>query len=256
MPEAARSAQPDGYLRARPDGTFTRVLSGAEQPHAVPVSQTAELGDLLALRDSARALLVGRGGLGRGHAEIAGLRAELGRRYDHYLATCGPLNRFSMRRTGRTDPATGEPVMARIRPRQGGFAADPFAPLVYALEQFDPVGQRAAKAAIFRERVIAPRAPRLGADTPADALAICLDARGEPRLDEIARLLGTSEDDARAQLGTLVFDDPGTGRLVPAAEYLSGQVREKLRHAEQAAEDRFLGSRSMSPNCAGSSRPT
>ena len=109
----------------------------------------------------------------------AGLRAELGRRYDRYLAAYGPLNRFSLRRTGRTDPATGEPVMARIRPPQGGFAADPFAPLVYALEQFDPVGQRAAKAAIFRERVIAPRAPRLGADTPADALAICLDTRGE-----------------------------------------------------------------------------
>ena len=34
-----------------------------------------------------------------------------------------------------------------------------------------------------------------------------------------------------------MFDDPGTGRLVPAAEYLSGQVREKLRHAGQAAED-------------------
>ncbi len=64
-----------------------------------------------------------------------------------------------------------------------------------------------------------------------------LDARGEPRLDEIARLLGTTEDDARAQLGTLVFDDPGTGRLMPAAEYLSGKVREKLRQAEHAAED-------------------
>src|SRR5205823_13789038 len=84
---------------------------------------------------------------------------------------------------------------------------------------------------------LAPRTPRLAADTPADALAICLDGRGEPRLDEIARLLGISEDDTRAQLGTLVFDDPGTGRLVPAAEYLSGRVREKLRQAERAAED-------------------
>jgi hypothetical protein len=43
--------------------------------------------------------------------------------------------------------------MARVRPPQGGFAKeDSFAPLVYALEEFDPVGQRAAKAAIFRER--------------------------------------------------------------------------------------------------------
>ena len=234
--EAVRSAQPDGYLRARPDGTFTRVVFGAEEPHTVPASQAAELGKLLALRDSARALLAAEAASAENTPEIAALRAELGRRYDHYLAAYGPLNRFSLRRTGRTDPATGEPILARIRPRQGGFAADPFAPLVYALEQFDPVGQRAAKASIFRERVIAPRAPRLGADTPADALAICLDARGEPRLDEIARLLGTTEDDARAQLGALVFDDPGTGRLVPAAEYLSGQVREKLRQAERAAE--------------------
>jgi N12 class adenine-specific DNA methylase len=237
VPDAARSAQPDDYLRARPDGTFTRVVFGAEQPHAVPASQAAELLDLLSLRDSARALLAAEAASAEDTPEIAGLRAELGHRYDRYLATYGPLNRFSLRRTGRADPATGEPVLARIRPRQGGFAADPFAPLVYALEQFDPVGQRAAKAAVFRERVIAPRAPRLGADTPADALAICLDARGEPQLEEIARLLGTTEDDARAQLGTLVFDDPGTGRLVPAAEYLSGQVREKLQQAERAAED-------------------
>jgi N12 class adenine-specific DNA methylase len=237
MPEAARYAQPDGYLRARPDGTFTRVVFGAEQPYAVPASQAAELADLLALRDGARALLAAEAASAEDTPEIAGLRAELGRRYDRFLAAYGPLNRFSLRRTGRTDPATGEPVLARIRPRQGGFAADPFAPLVYALEQFDPVGQRAAKAAVFRERVIAPRAPRLSADTPADALAICLDARGEPRLDEIARLLGTTEDDARTQLGTLVFDDPGTGRLVPAAEYLSGQVRQKLQQAERAAED-------------------
>ena len=83
--------------------------------------------------------------------------------------------------------------------------------------------------------MVAPRTPRLGADTAADALAICLDTHGEPRLGEIARLLGVSEDQAREDLGTLVFDDPQTGRLVPAAEYLSGNVRDKLRAAQQAA---------------------
>src|SRR6266566_2747395 len=122
-PEAARSAQPDGYLRARPDGTFTRVAFGAEQPHAVPASQTAELADLLALRDSARALLAAEAASAEDTPEIAGLRAGLGRRYDHYLATYGPLNRFSLRRTGRTDPATGEPVLARIRARTGSPVA-------------------------------------------------------------------------------------------------------------------------------------
>jgi N12 class adenine-specific DNA methylase len=108
---------------------------------------------------------------------------------------------------------------------------------VYALEAFDPVGQRAARAAIFAQRVVVPRAPRLGADTPADALAICLDTCGEARLAEIARLLGVTEDQARADLGTLVFDDPESGRLLPAAEYLSGNVRARLRAAQAAAED-------------------
>ena len=234
---AGQSSQPDGYLRARPDGTFTKVVYGTERPHPVPARQAAELRQLLALRDTTRALLAAEAAFAENTPGIGKLRAELGRCYDSYLAAHGPLNRFSLRRTGRTDPATGQPGMARVRPPQGGFAGDPFAPLVYALEEFDPVGQRAAKAAIFRERVISPRAPRLGADTPADAVAICLDTRGEVQLSEIARLLGTTEDDAREQLGALVFTDPATGRLVPAAEYLSGNVREKLRQAERAAED-------------------
>ncbi|HET9895429.1 MAG TPA: hypothetical protein VFQ44_10895 [Streptosporangiaceae bacterium] len=151
--------------------------------------------------------------------EIIRLDAEPNRQYDYYVRLYGPLSRFSLRRTGRTDPATGQEKMARVRPPQGGFRDDPFAALVYALEVFDPVGQRAAKAAIFTHRVVAPRTPRLGADTAADALAICLDARGEARLDEIARLSGSDQADARAQLSTLVFDDPVTGRLVPAAEF-------------------------------------
>ena len=96
------------------------------------------------------------------------------------------VNRFSWRRTGRTDAQTGEERLARIRPPQGGFRTDPYATAVFALEHFDSTHQTATKADIFRQRVVAPRAPRLGADTPADALAICLDQHGEVRLDEVA----------------------------------------------------------------------
>ena len=85
--------------------------------------------------------------------------------------------------------------------------------------------------------MIAPPPVRLGADTPEDALAICLDELGEVHLPEVARLLGVEEAEARSALGTLVFDEPGTGRLVPAAEYLSGNVRAKLALARRAAEE-------------------
>jgi len=236
-PDLARSQEPDGYIRARADGTFIRVIDGTERPHEVPRTQAPELRQLLGLRDAARELLDAESASADDTPEIAGLRADLNRRYDIYLRTHGPLNRFTVRRTGHTDRKTGEQVMARVRPPQGGFRHDPYAPLVLALEEFDPVGQRAAKSAVFHERVVAPRPARLGADTSADALAICLDTHGEPDLAEIARLLGTSQDEAREQLATLVFDDPATGRLVPAAEYLSGNVRGKLAAAEQAALD-------------------
>ncbi|HTU60972.1 MAG TPA: hypothetical protein VMF89_21110, partial [Polyangiales bacterium] len=106
--------------------------------------------------------------------------------------------------------------------------------MVYALEHFDSSTQTATKATVFHERVICRSARQLGADTPEDALAICLDLAGEVRLAEIAALLGAEEDEARRELGSLVFDEPDTGELVPAAEYLSGNVRLKLKRAEEA----------------------
>jgi N12 class adenine-specific DNA methylase len=232
---APASDRPEGYLAAHPDATFTEVADGAAIPFEVPRSQAAELRALLCLRDTAVRLLELEAASPHDTPDAERLRGELGHQYDSYARAYGPLNRFTLRRTGRTDPVNGQPVMARVAPPQGGFRGDPYAPLVMGLEEFDPVGQRAAKAAIFTHRVVAPRSPRLDADTAADALAICLDTRGEPRLDEIARLLGTTEDEARAQLGDLVFDGPLTGRLVPAAEYLSGNVRDKLQTAEHAA---------------------
>ena len=55
-------------------------------------------------------------------------------------------------------------------------------------------------------------------------------------LDHVAQLRGITPEEARTELGTLVFEDPTTDRLVPAAEYLSGNVRVKLRQAQEAAE--------------------
>ena len=87
------------------------------------------------------------------------------RRYDAYRRVYGPLNRFSMARTGRPDPETGEEVLRRLRPRMGGFRDDPDWPLVAALEVFDDETQQARQAAIFTERIIAPPVPA-SASTP------------------------------------------------------------------------------------------
>jgi len=236
FPDSYRPDLRDGYLQAS-DGSFRQISHGQAEPYLVPASQARELRHLIGLRDAVVALLDAEAASADDTADLDRLRAQLNQRYDAYAAAHGPLNRFTWRHTGRLDPDTGQERLARVRPPQGGFRRDPFAPAVYALEHFDPVTQQATKASIFRQRVIAPRSPRLGADTPADALAICLDTFGEVRLDQVARLLGTDESTARAELGTLVFDDPEAGRVVPAAEYLSGNVRAKLAVARAAAAE-------------------
>lgn len=118
----------------------------------------------------------------------------------------------------------------------GGFRDDPDWPLVAALEVFDDATQQARPAAIFDERVVSPPVERLGVDDAADALAACLDERGRVDLERVAELLGTELDAARHELGDLVFDDPESGSLEPAARYLSGNVRDKLDAARGAAQ--------------------
>ncbi|WAX58516.1 hypothetical protein M6B22_07060 [Jatrophihabitans cynanchi] len=244
VPAGAR--RPDGFLQRDPDGSFGRVEAGAVVPHPVPGTQQRELAILLDLRDTYLRLVEAEAADLSDDAQLDEFRHALNRHYDAYAATYGPINRFSWR-PGRTHPVTGETAQIRVPPRQGGFRDDPFAGAVYALENFDPQSQTATKAAIFTTRVVVPRVRPLGADTPADALAICLDTFGEVRLGEVARLLGVDEAQARAQLGELVFDDPKTvlsegeasdesGRLFPAAAYLSDNVRRKLDVARAAAE--------------------
>ncbi|KAA2247015.1 hypothetical protein F0L68_40430, partial [Solihabitans fulvus] len=232
------AARREGYITARDNGSFQRVEDGQQTPYEVPNRQASELRALLGIRDAVVALLETEAATGEDTPELDRLRQRLNTRYDAYLDRYGPINRFTWRHTGRIDPDTGEEKMSRVRPPVWAkVRVDPFAPALAALENFDPSTQRAAKADVFTVRVIAPRQPRLGADTPADAVAICLDTHGGVVLAEIARLLGTDEADARHQLGTLVFDDPDTGALVAAADYLSGTVRATLRALLDAGVD-------------------
>ncbi|MGI8665141.1 MAG: helicase [Jatrophihabitans sp.] len=231
-----------GHLAVDAAGGFTVVDQGALAEHRVPKTQAKELSALLGLRDTTMALLSAESADRDDSQHISTLRAQLNTRYDAYANQFGPINRISWRRTGRVDEITGADRLARINPPQGGFRSDPHSPAVYALEDFDATTGTARKAPIMSGRVIAPRTPRLGADTPADAVAICLDSHGEVRLDEVARLLGRSEAETCHALTGLVFTDPDSDfsekyeRLIPAPQYLSGNVRAKLVAAEAAAE--------------------
>ena len=254
-PAGPRSQHPDGHLEAHRDGTFTQVADGHAIPFPVPASQGAELRQLLALRDAVTRLLDAEAASLDDTPELDRLRQDLNRRYDAYLQAYGPISRFSWRHTGRTDPATGEEKLARIRPPQGGFRSDPFAPLVQALEEFDPVSQTAAKAAIFTGRVVAPRNPRLGADNPADALAICLDVSGKPGW---TRSPGCSAP-ARSRPArnwapwSSTIPKPGAWSR-PRSTCPAGSGTSSKR--PNGPRQMIPATRSTPPNCARSSRPT
>jgi N12 class adenine-specific DNA methylase len=224
----------EGTIVAIGVATFARVHKGKlESFQATPKSHAQELRALCGVRDTLAELL---------DLQVSSTNDELWRaaqehlnhRYDDYVARYGPISRFSTYETGRADPDSGEAIIGRRNPKLGGFRTDPDFPSLMALEVFDPVTHTAQKAAIFSERVVGPRAVRGRAESPQEAVTICLDESGTVTLERVAALLDIDAPVARGRLGTLVFDDPGSGVLVPAPRYLSGNVRRKLKEAEAA----------------------
>ncbi|WP_253907994.1 helicase-related protein [Arthrobacter sp. H20] len=228
-----------GHIAAAPDGTFTQVgLDGVVVSLSVPRTQAGELRSLLDLRDAGRSVLMLEASNVEDTPELGAARQELRSTYQGYVGTYGPINRFTERRTGKFNDA-GEDIMARLTPKAVALLkGDPFGALVKALENFDEGTQIATPSALQRERQVQPRQPIRGVDTPAEALAVTLDNAGEVDLTEVARLLGVEPDAARQALGELVYDIPGEPGVVETrAEYLSGNIREKLDRAIEAATE-------------------
>ncbi|MDQ2850957.1 MAG: methyltransferase domain-containing protein [Actinomycetota bacterium] len=222
--------------------SFTTFTDGLQAPFAVPKAQHAQMRALLGLRDDVTAVLAQEASNPEDTSELVALRARLNQGYDAYVARFGPVGSVKLSDSWKENKKTGQSELRTRRTYPGVirlFEKDPHSAIVKALENYDESTNTATKAAVFDRRVVSPRITRDHADTPADAVSIALDNVGEVRLEDVAALLGVSEQQARADLGTLVFDDPGeVGRLVPAPEYLSGNVRHALDLARESLEER------------------
>ena len=116
--------------------------------------------------------------------------------------------------------------------------------LLCSLENLDEQGQLKSKAAMFTKRTIRPERTVTSVDTPSEALAVSIGERGKVDLPYMAELLGTPGEYGRitAELSGVIFKDPAADPTDPEAgwqmadEYLSGDVRAKLRMAQFAAE--------------------
>ena len=122
------------------------------------------------------------------------------------------------------------------------FSEDSSYYLLCSLENVDENGRLESKADMFTKRTIRPERAVTSVDTPAEALAISIGERGRVDLPYMSELLGTQGEYEKIQqeLHGVIFKDPMTQGgeetgWVTADEYLSGNVREKLRVAELAA---------------------
>ena len=116
--------------------------------------------------------------------------------------------------------------------------------LLCSLENLDEQGQLKSKAAMFTKRTIRLERTVTSVDTPSEALAVSIGEHGKVDLPYMAELLGTPGEYGRitAELSGVIFKDPAADPTDPEAgwqmadEYLSGDVRAKLRMAQFAAE--------------------
>ena len=155
--------------------------------------------------------------------DIKETQAKLNAAYDAFTARYGLLND---RKNGRL------------------FEQDSSYYLLCSLENLDEQGQLKSKAAMFTKRTIRPERTVTSVDTPSEALAVSIGEHGKVDLPYMAELLGTPGDYGRitTELSGVIFKDPAADPTDPEAgwqmadEYLSGNVRAKLRMAQFAAE--------------------
>ena len=155
--------------------------------------------------------------------DIQATQAKLNTAYDAFVAKYGLLND---RKNGRL------------------FEQDSSYYLLCSLENLDEQGQLKSKAAMFTKRTIRPERTVTSVDTPSEALAVSIGEHGKVDLPYMAELLGTPGEYGRitTELSGVIFKDPAADPTDPEAgwqmadEYLSGDVRAKLRMAQFAAE--------------------
>ena len=117
--------------------------------------------------------------------------------------------------------------------------------LLCSLENLDENKNLKSKADMFTKRTIRPERVVTSVDTPSEALAVSIGEHGKVDLPYMAELLGTPGEYGRitAELSGVIFKDPAADVDDPEAgwqtadEYLSGNVRDKLRMAQLAAEN-------------------
>ena len=181
----------------------------------------ARVKGLVGLRDCVQRLIDLEMDAAAPDADIRAQMAELNRRYDDFSAKYGLIN---------------------DRANRLAFADDSSYYLLCALEVLDEDGQLKHKADMFTKRTIKPHEAVTAVDTASEALAVSISEKACVDMAYMEQLTGKTGEELADELRGVIFRVPGqtepdgTPHYVTADEYLSGNVRRKLRQAQRAAE--------------------
>ena len=168
------------------------------------------------MRDCTRKLIALQMNEDTGDYEIKKQQYELNRLYDSFTAEFGLIN---------------------DRANRLAFSQDSSYYLLCALEILDDKGRLKQKADMFSKRTIMPHKAPEKADTAIEAYAISISEKARIDLPYMMKLTGKTEEELTAELQGIIFFDPVWKQWQPADEYLSGNVRWKLKIAEAMAAD-------------------
>ena len=181
----------------------------------------ARIKGMVGLRDCVQELIDLQMDAATPDSDIREKQAELNRLYDDFSAKYGLIN---------------------DRANRLAFADDSSYYLLCALEIVDEDGRLERKADMFTKRTIKPHEAVTSVDTASEALAVSIAEKARVDMEYMEQLTGKTSDELAAELQGVIFRLPGPvpeGErpvYVTADEYLSGNVRRKLRQAQRALE--------------------
>ena len=181
----------------------------------------ARIKGMVRLRDCVQELIDLQMDAATPDSDIREKQVELNRLYDDFSAKYGLIN---------------------DRGNRLAFADDSSYYLLCALEVMDENGQLKHKADMFTKRTIKPHEAVTSVDTASEALAVSIAEKARVDMEYMEQLTGKTSDELAAELQGVIFRLPGSvpegeqPTYVTADEYLSGNVRRKLRQAQRAAQ--------------------
>lgn len=227
----------DGLLHRNLNGVSARIFlkgkgKASDLTHLAERQITA-LKAFVPYRDAVRAVLDAQLA-GVPDDKLAALQKAARTEQDRFWRKFGPITQMEMRKY--THPKTKVTEERPYMPNQKLVDIDPAYNVALAAEVFDADTGEARPSDLLTKRTFRrDRNADVKVETPKDALAVVLNARGRLDMDEIAQLLGMPVDAAADALGDAVYRDTESGQWQTADEYLSGDVKTKLDEARAAA---------------------